>query len=360
MKKIRVGILCGGKSAEHEVSLQSAKNIVDAMDRDKYDVVLIGIDKQGQWYLGDSAQFLLNADNPKLIALNKTKGLLSFIPGKNALVSVTDNRSTGPVDVVFPVLHGPYGEDGAMQGFLKLANIPFVGAGVLGSAVGMDKDVMKRLLQAAGIPVASYRVFHRARRGSINYNEIEMELGLPCFIKPANMGSSLGVSKVEDREEFEAGIEEAFRYDHKIIIEKFIKGREIECSVLGNQEPIVSLPGEVLPRHDFYTYEAKYIDENGALLQCPADLPEHLVKEMQALAIESFLAIDCEGMARVDCFLTEHNTFIINELNTIPGFTEISMFPKLWEISGIPYSELIDRLIKLAIERHERDKKLGS
>ena len=358
MKKIRVGILCGGKSAEHEVSLQSAKNIIDAIDRDKYEVILIGIDKQGQWFLGDSAQFLLNADNPKLIALNKTNELLSFIPGENALVNISNQGSTGPVDVVFPVMHGPYGEDGTMQGLLKLANIPFVGAGVLGSAVGMDKDVMKRLLQAAGIPIARYRAFHRVRRHLIDFEEIEDTLGLPCFIKPANMGSSVGISKVGDREEFEAGIEEAFRYDHKIIIEEFIKGREIECSVLGNQDPIVSVPGEVLPQHDFYTYEAKYIDENGAHLQYPADLPEHLVKEIQTLAIESFQAIECEGMARVDCFLTEQMTFVINELNTIPGFTEISMYPKLWEISGIPYTELIDRLIQLAIERHERDGEL--
>lgn len=358
MTKIRVGILCGGKSAEHEVSLQSAKNIIDAIDREKYEVVLIGIDKQGEWFLGDSAQFLLNADNPKLIALNKTNELLSFTPGNNALVNLSNDGSTGPVDVVFPVLHGPYGEDGTMQGLLKLANIPFVGAGVLGSAVGMDKDVMKRLLHAAGIPIARYRAFHRSRRDRVDFDEIEDALGLPCFIKPANMGSSVGVSKATDREEFEAGVEEAFRYDHKIIIEEFIKGREIECAVLGNQDPIVSVPGEVLPQHDFYTYEAKYIDENGAHLQYPADLPEHLVQEIQHLAIESFQAIECEGMARVDCFLTEHNTFIINELNTIPGFTKISMYPKLWEISGIPYTELIDRLIQLAIERHEKDMEL--
>ncbi|MEE2710493.1 MAG: D-alanine--D-alanine ligase [Gemmatimonadota bacterium] len=358
MNKIRVGILCGGKSAEHEVSLQSARNIVDAMDREKYDVLLIGIDKQGQWFLGDSAQFFLNADNPQLIALNRTNELLSFIHCENGLVSASDNRYTGPLDVVFPVMHGPYGEDGTMQGLLKLANIPFVGAGVLGSAVGMDKDVMKRLLQGAGIPVARYRAFHRARRDQIDYDGIMEELGFPCFIKPSNMGSSVGVSKAEGREEFKAGIDEAFRYDHKIIIEEFIKGREIECSVLGNQDPIVSLPGEVLPQHDFYTYEAKYIDENGAHLQYPADLPEHLVKEFQALAIESFHAIECEGMARVDCFLTEQNALVINELNTMPGFTKISMYPKLWEISGIPYSELIDRLIQLAIERHERDREL--
>jgi len=358
MNKIRVGILCGGKSAEHEVSLQSAKNIADAMDRDKYDVVLIGIDKQGQWFLGDSVRFLLNPDNPTLIALNKTNELLPFVHCENGLVSVSDNGSTGPLDVVFPVMHGPYGEDGTIQGLLKLANIPFVGAGVLGSAVGMDKDVMKRLLMGAGIPVARYRAYHRARRPQIDYDGIIEELGLPCFIKPSNMGSSVGVSKAGGRDEFKAGIDEAFRYDHKIIIEEFIKGREIECSVLGNQEPIVSLPGEVLPQHDFYTYEAKYIDENGAQLQYPADLPEHLVKEFQALAIESFQAIECEGMARVDCFLTEQDSFIINELNTMPGFTKISMYPKLWEISGISYSDLIDRLIQLAIERHERDREL--
>ena len=359
MDKTRVGIICGGRSAEHEVSLQSAKNIIEAIDRSKYEVVLIGIDRTGQWFLGDSAQFLLNADNPKLIALNKSNDLLSFVPGKNKLTSQSGGEATGPIDVIFPVLHGPHGEDGTMQGLLKLANIPFAGASVLGSAVGMDKDVMKRLLGAAGIPIARFRAYRRSMQEQIDFDQIEELLGMPCFIKPANMGSSVGVSKAFDHETFVAGVEEAFRYDHKIIIEEFVRGREIECAVLGNDNPIVSLPGEVFPEHDFYTYEAKYIDESGARLQYPADLPEHLIQELQQLAVESFQAIECEGMARVDCFLTEHNTFVVNELNTIPGFTKISMYPKLWEISGIPYTELIDRLIQLALERNEREKQLS-
>ncbi len=360
MDKLRVGILCGGRSAEHEVSLQSAKNIIDAIDRSKYDVSLIGIDKSGQWFLGNETEFLLHADNPEMIALNKTNDLLSLVPGESQLLNLSTQSAAGSVDVIFPVLHGPYGEDGTMQGMLKLANIPFVGAGVLGSAVGMDKDVMKRLLEAAGIPIAKFRAYKRFERNDIDFDEIEDLLGMPCFIKPANMGSSVGVSKAFDRDSFKAGVAEAFRYDHKIIVEAFIKGREIECAVLGNDDPIASVPGEVLPAHDFYTYEAKYIDESGAALELPADLPEHLVHELQQIAVESFRAIECEGMARVDCFLTEHNTFVVNELNTIPGFTKISMYPKLWELSGISYPDLIDRLIQLALERVRKDSELDT
>ncbi|OGU59054.1 MAG: D-alanine--D-alanine ligase A [Ignavibacteria bacterium RBG_13_36_8] len=362
-RKLRVGILFGGKSAEHEVSLQSAKNVYEAIDKDKYDVVLIGIDKAGKWYLNDASQYLLNADNPKLIKLNKGSDNLAFVPGdeSNQLIQVPKQQSVGPIDVAFPVLHGTYGEDGTIQGLLKLANIPFVGAGVLGSAVGMDKDVTKRLLKEAGLPIPKFRVFHRSNKKEINFNKVVSEIGLPMFIKPANLGSSVGINKVHGKNDFQAFIEEAFKYDQKILIEEFIKGREIECSVLGNENPIASVPGEIVTdrqRHEFYSYDAKYIDEIGATLEAPAKLSEELTKKIQELAIKSFTTLCCEGMARVDFFLRDDNQIFLNEINTIPGFTKISMYPKLWELSGIPYSELIDKLIQLAIERFEKEKNL--
>ncbi|MFQ5864489.1 MAG: D-alanine--D-alanine ligase [bacterium] len=360
-QKIRVGILFGGKSAEHEVSLQSAKNVVEAIDKNKYEVVLLGIDKQGRWYLNEASRFLLNADNPKLISLNKANENVALVTGKSGkqrLVSLSDNKSFGPIDVVFPVLHGPFGEDGTIQGLLKLANVPFVGASVLGSAIGMDKDVMKRLLREAGIPMAGFLVFPRASSHEIDFEAVKSQLGVPMFIKPANLGSSVGIHKVSDQPHFDQAVQDAFQYDTKIIIEEAIAGREIECSVLGNENPIASVPGEIIPQHEFYSYEAKYIDEHGAILEIPAKLPEEIVKQVQELAIKAFKVLCCEGMARVDFFLRNDQEVLVNELNSIPGFTRISMYPKLWEVSGISYTQLIDRLIHLALERFEREKKL--
>lgn len=359
MNKIRVGIIFGGKSAEHEVSLQSAKNIIDAIDKDKYEVVLIGLDKEGKWYLNETSQFLLNMTNPKLIQLNKSDNKVALIPGEksNQLVNMNNYQSLGQIDVAFPVLHGPFGEDGTVQGLLKLANIPFVGADVLGSAVGMDKDVMKRLLRDAGIPISKFLAFNFGCE-EIDYEEVVKQLGTPLFIKPANLGSSVGISKATNKEEFEKAINLAFEFDNKIIVEEFIKGREIECSVLGNDKPIASTIGEILATKDFYSYEAKYIDENGATLKIPADLNNELIKRVQECSINTFKALCCKGMARVDVFVTDNDEIIVNEINTIPGFTKISMYPKLWEVSGIPYSELIDRLIELALERFEKEKKL--
>ncbi|MBI4084812.1 MAG: D-alanine--D-alanine ligase, partial [Candidatus Levybacteria bacterium] len=306
-------------------------------------------------------------------------------------IDVSHGTAENAVDVVFPVLHGTYGEDGTIQGLLKLANIPFVGASVLGSAVGMDKDVMKRLLRDAGLPVARFIVVKRSdviarseapyhlvqgeatkqsqrdRHGrlgrprddkGISFNEIVKQLGLPFFVKPANAGSSVGVSKVHNEKEFASAVNTAFSYDSKMLVEEFIKGREIECSVLGNENATASLPGEIIPTHEFYDYDAKYIDEKGAALQIPATLQQKKVKEVQALAVKAFQTLCCEGMARVDFFLNKNGKFFVNEINTIPGFTKISMYPKLWEASGVPYSELIDRLIQLAIERHKREQKL--
>ncbi len=360
-RKLRVGVLFGGRSAEHEVSLQSAKSIIEAIDRSKYELVLIGIDKSGGWHLNEASSFLLHADNPKLIALNKGNEGVTLAPsagGGHTLVALSGKDTGCAVDVVFPVLHGPFGEDGSVQGFLKVANVPFVGSGVLGAAVSMDKDVMKRLLHQAGIPSARFLAVTRSARQRLSYAEVTAILGAPVFVKPANLGSSVGVAKVHNQAEFAAAVDEAFRYDTKILVEQFIAGREIECSVLGNEQPIASLPGEVKPRHEFYSYDAKYIDEHGAELLIPAELPADVVKRVQELALQSFKALCCEGMARVDFFLTPEHDVYVNELNSIPGFTKISMYPKLWEASGIPYRELIDRLIGLAIERFEREGEL--
>lgn len=360
MKKIRVGILCGGKSGEHEVSLQSAKNIVEAIDKEKYEVVVIGIDKEGQWSLFDPSNFLLYAEDPKRICLSDPMQKVALIPSSSheSLINTDEPRPLEPVEVVFPVLHGPFGEDGTVQGLLKLANLPFVGASVTGSAVGMDKDVMKRLLRDAKIPIAKFLVCHRSQRDHMSFESITEQLGVPLFVKPANYGSSIGVNKVMDNTTFMRAIDEAFEFDHKIVVEEFVQGREIECSVLGNDEPIASIPGEIIPREEFYSYEAKYIDENGAYLKAPAEIEDSVVSKVQETAIKAFKVLCCEGMARIDMFLKENNEIIVNEINTIPGFTKISMYPRLWELSGIPYSELIDRLIQLAIERFRKDDRL--
>jgi D-alanine-D-alanine ligase len=359
-RKIRVGILFGGRSAEHEVSLQSAKNIVDAINTNKYEVVPIGIDKKGRWHLNQESRLLASATESGLPKLPERGENLALVPGKQdeQLVALSGQQRLGSLDVIFPVLHGPFGEDGTVQGLLKLANVAFVGAGVLGSAVGMDKDVMKRLLRDAGIPIARFVVANRYSPKEVDFDYARGKLGLPFFVKPANLGSSVGIHKVKNREEFERAVHDAFNYDNKILIEECIKGREIECSVLGNDNPIASVLGEILPRHEFYSYEAKYLDENGAVLEIPATLPPAISARVRQLAIKAFSVLCCEGMARVDFFLRNGEEIIVNEINTIPGFTRISMYPKLWEASGIPCSELIDRLIQLAIERFEREKRL--
>jgi D-alanine-D-alanine ligase len=356
--KLRVGILFGGKSAEHEVSLQSAKNVIDALDQNKYEVVLIGIDKQGAWLLNDTSQFLLNSQNPKLIKLNQSNDAVTLVPqGGGMLTHLASNQTGAALDVVFPILHGPFGEDGTVQGLLKLAGVPFVGSGILGSAVGMDKEMMKRLLREADLPVAPFLVF-RAHHAHLNFADVVGKLGLPLFIKPANLGSSVGVNKVTNEDDFRHAVAEAFEYDRKILVEAFIEGREIECSVLGNDDPMASVPGEVIASHEFYSYEAKYIDENGATLEIPAKVSEATARTIQDLAVKVFTTLGCEGLARVDFFLQPDGEVIVNEINTMPGFTSISMYPRLWEASGIPYADLIDRLIRLAMERFEREQRL--
>jgi D-alanine-D-alanine ligase len=361
-KKIRLGVLFGGKSAEHEVSLISAKNIIEALDKEKYDVYLIGIDKTGEWRLRNGYSYLMNADNPKLVELHEAKDSIALVPKKNRkeLVNCSENQlqESLQLDVIFPVLHGTYGEDGTVQGLLKLANIPFVGAGVLGSAVGMDKDVMKRLLRDAKIPVAKFLTLHSYNRDQYPFESVVAELGCPFFVKPANSGSSVGIAKVVDQQSYVAAIQEAFLYDRKVVIEEFVQGREIECSVLGNDHPIASLPGEVIPTHEFYSYEAKYLDEEGARFEIPVALPPSVLENLQKMAIEAYRVLCCEGMARVDFFLKADGQLFLNEINTIPGFTKISMYPKLWAASGLNYSDLLDRLIELALERHGNESSL--
>lgn len=354
-RKIRVAILCGGKSAEHEVSLQSARNIVESLSPERYEVYVIGIDKAGGWHVIDTP--LLTNGSVSRISAKSTESNISVAMGNNN-IQQKNNPIAEQFDVVFPVLHGPFGEDGTVQGFLKLANVPFVGAGVLGSAVGMDKHAMKRLLRDAGIPIARFLAVRIHEQKNIRFAEVKKNLGLPLFIKPANLGSSVGVSKVRTEKEFKRAIQDAFQYDTKILIEEYIEAREIECSVLGNENPVASIPGEVIPTHEFYSYEAKYIDEHGAVLEIPAHISKDVVKKIQALAVQTFEILSCEGFARVDFFLKPDGTVLVNEINTIPGFTSISMYPKLWEASGISYTELVDRLIRLAFDRFEKEQKL--
>jgi len=350
-KKLRVGVIFGGRSGEHEVSLVSAQGIMNAMDKEKYEIIPIGITKEGRWLTTGDPMELLQSGGPDVQIADVERAE----PGTRELVPGMREAGFPQVDVVFPVLHGPYGEDGTVQGLLELADIPYVGAGVLGSALGMDKIAMKAILRSHGLPVVEHLPLKRKdweRDPEAMMSLIEGKLGYPCFIKPANLGSSVGVSKVHERSELAPALNLAARYDRKMLAERAVNAREIECSVLGNDEPIASVPGEIVPCREFYDYIAKYIDDRSELI-IPADLPPELTRRVQELSIAAFLAVDCAGMARVD-FLLDKDTgeLYIGELNTIPGFTPISMYPKLWEASGISYSELIDRLIELALERY--------
>jgi len=372
-EKLRVGVIFGGQSGEHEVSLVSAQGIMQAMDKEKYEIIPIGITKEGRWLTSGEPMKLLQSPSSALPAsgADERTGGEWAEPGTRELVPrdtctepsrsrrdlVPGTRETGfpQVDVVFPVLHGPYGEDGTVQGLLELADIPYVGAGVLGSALGMDKIAMKGIFRSYGLPVVEHLELKRKdweRDPEAMMELIEKKLGYPCFIKPANLGSSVGISKIHERSELAPALDLAARYDRRMLAEQAVNAREIECSVLGNDEPIASVPGEIVPCREFYDYIAKYIDDRSELI-IPADLSPELTRRIQELAIAAFLAVDCAGMARVD-FLLDRDTgeLYVGELNTIPGFTPISMYPKLWEASGIPYSELIDRLIELALERH--------
>jgi D-alanine-D-alanine ligase len=356
-RKIRVGLLFGGRSGEHEVSLVSAQSLLEALDPKKYEVVPIGITRTGEWRVGSEALKLLPA-----VLEQGARVIPSADPQRPGLIHVNANSagtSGTRLDVVFPVLHGTFGEDGTVQGLLELTDIPYVGAGVLASAVGMDKDVMKRLFREAGLPVVEWVCVLRSDWTSSPERaarQIEKALRYPVFVKPANLGSSVGISKVGRRTELRPAMELAARYDRKIIVEQGLDAREIECSVLGNDHPEASVPGEVVPVNEFYDYEAKYIKEGSELI-VPANLTPQQSRRVRDLAIRAFKAVDGSGMARVDFLMVRRTGRIfLNELNTIPGFTPISMYPKMWEASGLPYRKLLDRLIALALERH-RDKR---
>jgi D-alanine-D-alanine ligase len=356
--KIRLGILFGGRSGEHEVSLTSATSLLQALDPEKYEVVPIGITREGRWLVGSSADKVLPGvlENGKPVTASIDPAGPKLIPLDSAAVRRAAGEPPGPeIDVVFPMLHGTFGEDGTVQGLLELAGIPYVGAGVLASSAGMDKDVMKRLFRDAGLPVVKWVLVLRSscENDPSGVNAlVEREIGYPLFVKPANLGSSVGISKVRSGKELAPALNLACHYDRKIIVETAVDAREIECSVLGNENPEASLPGEVVPVNEFYDYEAKYLVEGSELI-IPAKLTPGQTEQVQTLAIRAFQAIDCAGMARVDFLLDRKSGVVfVNEINTIPGFTPISMYPKLWEASGLPYAKLVDRLVELALERH--------
>ncbi|HEX7715052.1 MAG TPA: D-alanine--D-alanine ligase [Bacillota bacterium] len=360
--KIKVGLIYGGRSGEHEVSVLSANAVLSAIDREKYEVYPIGITKEGTWLPGQSPAPLVASEELQVRMLTDDS---SQATANTALLKLENNKGRilaglkDAVDIIFPVMHGPFGEDGTIQGLLELADIPYVGGGVLASAAGMDKGVMKAIFRDAGLPVGDYLVYtrHEWESGPERIlKQIEAELGLPCFVKPANLGSSVGITKAHTQEELRKAMDLAAEYDRRLVIEKMLAGKEIECGVLGNDEPMASIPGEVVPCADFYDYEAKYI-LNDSKLVIPAPLNPEMTAKVQDLAVRAFRAVDCAGLGRVDFFVEpETKTVYVNEINTIPGFTRISMYPKLWEASGVGYSELIDRLLQLALERHS-DKK---
>ncbi len=359
MAKRRIAVLFGGRSAEHEISCLSARSVIDALDPARNDVLAIGITRDGRWHVlpGPPALPSETGRMPEVTASSGPAAELVEREGVGELALADGSRA--PIDVVFPVLHGPYGEDGAMQGLLQLAGVPYVGAGVLGSALGLDKAVQKVLFAAAGLPVVPHEVVREpAWREDPEGARARIEaLGYPVFTKPATLGSSVGITKVHGRQELDAGMEEAFRYAPKAVVEHGIEPiHEIECAVLGNDDPVASLAGEIVPRRAFYDYEAKYLDEHGAELVIPARIGPAVQERVQRMAIAAFLAVECAGMARVDFFLRGDDELWLNELNTIPGFTSISMYPKLWEASGLSYPDLIERLVDLAIERHRDER----
>ncbi|WP_455621633.1 D-alanine--D-alanine ligase [Parabacteroides sp.] len=356
--KLRVAIIFGGKSAEHEVSLKSATNISNSMDRTRFIPVLLGIDKSGEWFYNDSyiTDDINLADNDYFI--EATNVYLSAAGNTVHVISKKESKNLTSFEIAFPIVHGTFGEDGTLQGILKSLNIPFVGPDVLGSAIAMDKDVAKRLFKAADIPVAASYTLYKNAPSEYSFEKIASELGLPIFVKPVNAGSSVGVSKVTNEKEYHAALSTAFRFDNKILVEEAIIGKELECGVLGNENAQASVVGEIVAK-DFYSYDAKYISSTEASLQVPARIESGMSEVIRELAVKACKVIGCEGMARVDFLLSKDNKLVLNEINTLPGFTEISMYPKVWEYTGIPETDLITRLITLAMQRHERDTNLS-
>jgi len=359
--KIRIGVLYGGRSGEHDVSLCSAASVVAALDRKKYKVTAIGIDKNGRWYVQEKPEIISDRDFGKKMALKK-KGmwLVNHFEKKNKLhlYDIKNKNKDVVVDIVFPVIHGTFCEDGTLQGLLELAMVPYVGADVTGSSVGMDKDIAKRLLKEADIPVVPSVTVNKQdweENSKVIMNEALSGLGLPLFVKPVCAGSSVGVRKVKKKEELAKAMNFAFQFDTRVMIEKAIDCREIECAVLGNEKPAGSVLGEIIPNHEFYSYEAKYIDPDGAALNIPAQINKTLFDKIRKIAVEGYMALGCTSMARVDFFLDRKTgKFYLNEINTLPGFTSISMYPKLWETSGLKYKDLLNKLIVLALDRHKK------
>ncbi len=359
--KIKIGVLYGGRSGEHDVSLCSAASVVSALDKNKYEVIAVGIDRAGRWYVQDQPEIVTDRDFGKILSLKRRgRWVVNHFEQGNKLhiYNIENNNEEVVVDLIFPVLHGTFGEDGTLQGLLELAMVPYIGADVAGSAIGMDKDIAKRLLKEAGIPVVpsltvNNKEWHDQPEPIIR-RALE-KLGLPLFVKPLCTGSSVGIKKVKEKDALAGAIDFALQFDMRIMIEKAVDCREIECAVLGNDEPTASILGEIIPSHEFYSYEAKYIDPQGAKMNIPAQIEDGLADAIRKHAVAGYKALNCSGMARVDFFLDKKtNVFYLNEINTLPGFTSISMYPKLWEATGLPYAILLDKLISLALERHQR------
>ncbi len=351
--RTRVGIICGGPSTEHAVSLISAVNIVAAIDRARFEVIVIGVDDNGGWHHYPPDAFVTDANDPARIALQPSTNRLHLNPGATSgvLIDSASGQAIDPIDVFFPIIHGTSGEDGGLQGLLRWLNTPFVGTDIAGSAMAMDKDIAKRLLSAAGLATAPYRALSHADSANADFDALAEQLGTPLFIKPANQGSSVGVSRVTSKTAFKPALDNALALDHKVLVETAVTGREIECAVLGNEHPEVSGCGEIVLTDGFYSYETKYLDAEAAGVVVPADLPENVAETVRNVAATAFKALNLAGLARVDVFVTSDERVIVNEVNTLPGFTPISMYPKLFEHAGIGYEALVTRLIEQACTR---------
>jgi D-alanine-D-alanine ligase len=349
MAKTKVAILYGGRSVEHGVSINSAKNISEYIDKSKFETFLIGISMQGKWYLTPTVSKEIEKGIPLHLNLDPQKPYFFTEDGKGNLV-----------DVVFPVLHGTDGEDGSIQGLLQALELPMVGTGVLGSAMSMSKIVTKRLLQEAGIPVTRFKAITYYQKDSLTFVALEKEFGLPFMVKAASLGSSVGVSKVKSEADFKSAMDEAFRYDHSVLIEEYVKGREIECAILGNFPPAASLPGEIVinPKYEFYTFDAKYVDGEAVQIKVPAQLDSTIAEKIRTLSVQAYQALHCEDFSRIDLFLSDEGNIYVNEINTIPGFTNSSMYPMMWKEHGISFSELITKLIELSLERFNRSQRV--
>lgn len=353
MKHLNVLVILGGKSPEHQISLISGKNIIENLDREKYKVKIVGIQPNGKWKYYDERKYLKNADAADKISLTKSRSEVCIVQKKDGhhLVNIKNGKKITRIDVIFPVLHGRNGEDGTIQGYFRMLGIPFVGTDVAASAIGMDKDIAKRLWRDAGIPIAKFVVLHHTNKDAETYTSISKKLGNTLFVKPANTGSAIGVYKVTNESEYSKAVENAFMYDRKILVEEAIDCIEVECAVLGYRDVKASIVGSLKATQEFYNYDAKYLDKDGAIFEIPAKIPTKLRNELRRTAIKAFQAIGGEGLSRVDFFFKKDNTFVLNEINTMPGFTSISMYPKLWEATNLPVKELLDQLILLSIER---------